>query len=256
MNETFFHVAAYYASMTNGSTNAAVAAVNDGVLTLSATNFFQLTQRGRLEKMYSAGVSLTRSRVNVPSFRDVNLPYGGPVNLALAVPSPANLTDWGEFGPTVPFGETISVEHTLGGAAPENQFSLLWFRFGRKPIPGGARYRCLYTATITGSTGAWVAGSMTADQVLPAGKYAVVGMVAIGTNLACARLIFPGTMWRPGVLAQNAVGSIGRPEFVNDSMGVLGTFSSVNQPNLEIFCIGACTAQTVFLDLIKIDNTP
>lgn len=256
MNETYWHLAAYYATLTNGSTNAPVAAVSDSVLTLASTNFFLLPRPGKLEAIYSAGVSLTRARINTPSLRYVGLPYGGPVNATLAVPSPYNFTYWGEDGPAMPFGDQISVEHTLGGAAPEAEFSVVFFRFARREQPAGPTYNILFTGTITGVTGAWANGAMTPDSTLPAGKYAITGMHAFGTNLVAARLIFPGTTWRPGVIANNANNGVPMRLFTDGTMGVYGTFSSVNVPNLEVFVIGANTAQTVFLELVRISDQP
>lgn len=251
MNETNMHMAAFFASLTNGSTNVAVAAVNDSVLSLVTTNNFILPAPGRLRMMYSAGVSLTNARVNTPSLRYVGLPNVGPVNLALAVPSPANLTDWGDMGPPLPTVDSISVEHTLGGGAPENEFSFLWFQFRQRQIVGGPTYRLRFTATITAAAGTWVNGSMTPDSTLPQGMYAIVGMDAIGTNLAGARLVIPGSTFRPGCLARNAAGNIARPEFTSGELGIWGTFNSVNIPTLDVFSIGANTAQTIFLDVVR-----
>lgn len=254
MNETFWHLAAYYATVTNGLTNTPVAAITDGILTKTTSNNYILPQPGKLRLMYSAGVSLTRSRINTPALRYVGLPYSGSVNLALAVPTYPNIWNLGEMGPTLPTADEISVEHTLGGGAPEAEFSLVWFNFGMRAAPPGPVYRMLYTAAITCAAGTWVSGSMTADSTLPAGRYAIVGMGAIGTNLAAARLIFPGGGYRPGCLASNTVGLVVRNEFTDQSMGLYGTFDSVNTPSLEAFSIGACTAQTVFLDLVRIGN--
>lgn len=256
MYPTFWHVAAYFASLTNGTTTANTI-VSDQVLTPSGTTGFILPRPGRLRMAYSAGASLTAVQINTPSLRYVGLPFVGPVNLALAVPSPPNVTDWGEMGPPIPTVDSISVIHTLGGGAPENELTALWFSFGNASVPAGPIYRLRFTATITCVAGTWVTGALTPDTTLPQGTYAVVGMDAFGTNLALARLIFPGSFFRPGCLARNTTGTVPAPQFANGSMGVYGTFKSVNLPNLEALSIGACTAQTVFLDLVRTgDWTP
>jgi len=254
MNETFWHLAAYYATLTNGSTNAQVAAIQDNVLTRTTANNYILPQPGKLFAMYSAGVSITRARVNTPSLRYVGLPYSGLVNGALAVPSPQNVTVWGDQGPMLPTADEISVEHTLGGGAPEVEYSLVWFQFQNRPVPIGQTYRILFTAAITGVAGAWASGVMTPDSTLPAGRYAIVGMQAFGTNMAAARLIFPGGGYRPGVLAANSNVGVPQNVWTNGRMGLYGTFDSVNVPTLEILAIGANTAQTVYLDLQRIGN--
>lgn len=257
MYPTFWHVAAYFASLANGSTNLANTIVPDQVLTPSGTTAFILPRAGRLRMAYSAGVSLTAVRINTPSLRYVGLPFVGPVNLTLTVPTPPNITDWGEMGPPLPPVDTISAEHTLGGGAPENELTCLWFSFGHAAIPAGPIYRLRFTAAIVGAAGVWASGALTPDSTLPQGTYAVVGMDLFGTNVVVGRLIFPGSFFRPGCLARNATGGIPYAGFTNGSMGLYGTFKSVNLPQLEIFCSGASAAQTVFLDLVRTgDWTP
>lgn len=251
MYPTFWHVAAYSASLTNGSTNVANTIVSDQVLTPSGTTAFILPKPGKLYAAYSAGVSLTSVRINTPSLRYVGLPFVGPVNLTLTVPSPPNVTVWGDNGPTLPVVDAISAEHTLGGGAPEQEMTAIWFKFGGAPVPGGPVYRLRFTATITAVANAWTTGALTPDSTLPQGTYSVVGMDAFGTNLVLARLIFPGSFFRPGCLARNATGGVPEEIFTDGSMGVYGSFKSVNLPNLEILATGANTAQTVFLDLVR-----
>jgi hypothetical protein len=256
MYPTYWHLAAYFASLTNGTTTANTI-VSDQVLTPSGTTAFILPKAGRLRLAYSAGASLTAVQINTPSLRYVGLPFVGPVNLALVVPSPPNVTDWGPQGPPIPTVDAISAVHTLGGGAPENELTALWFSFGGASIPGGPIYRLRFTATITAVTGTWVTGALIPDTTLPQGTYSVVGMDAFGTNLALARLIFPGSFFRPGVLARATTGTVGWPGFTDGRMGVYGSFKSVNLPNLEILAVGANTAQTVFLDLVRTgDYTP
>jgi hypothetical protein len=254
VNETYFHVAAFSASLTNGSTNAPVAAVNDGVLTLATSTQFLVPRPAQLRAAYSAGVSITNARINTPSLRYVGLPSVGPLNVTLTVPSPPNLGDFGDNGPTLPTADGISVEHSLGGAAPEQEFTLLWLLFGKRPRPQGPTYRLRFTGTITAVANTWVNGTMTPDQTLPAGRYAVVGLDAVGTNLVAVRLLFPGTFYRPGCLARNAVSGIPDPIFTDGSLGLYGVFDSVNVPTFDIFASGANTAQTVFMDVVRIGD--
>lgn len=256
MYPTYWHLAAYFASLTNGTTTANTI-VSDQVLTPSGTTAFILPKPGRLRMAYSAGVSLTAVQINTPSLRYVGLPFVGPVNATLTVPSPPNVTDWGEMGPPIPVVDAISAVHTLGGGAPENELTGLWFSFGSAPIPASPIYRLRFTATITAVVGSWVTGALTPDTTLPQGTYSVVGMDAFGTNLVFARLIFPGSFFRPGVLCRNATSGVAWPGWADGRMGVYGSFKSVNLPNLEILASGANTAQTVFLDVVRTgDYTP
>jgi hypothetical protein len=252
MWDTYFHLCAFFASLTNGSTNAAVAAVQDNWLTRTVANTFTMPRPMKARAAYSAGAFLQRARINTPSFRYVGLPYVGPVNQTLTVPSPPNVYDLGDNGPLIPTVDDISIEHSLLGAAPENELTLLWLQDRMVSSPGQAEYRIRYTAAIAGVTGQWASGTMTPDQTLPNGRYAVIGMDAIGTNLVGARLIFAGGGPRPGCLGRNAVNGIYNTLFTSGALGVYGTFDSLAQPNLEVFVSGANAVQEIYLDLIRI----
>lgn len=252
MQETYYHVAAYFASLTNGLTNTPVTVVSDQVLPPSGTTAFLSPRPMQLIGMFSAGANITDARVNAPSFRYVGFPHSGPLNVTLTVPSPPNLTWFGDDGPTFQVAEPITVQHSLGGAAPENEFTLLFFQTGKKMNYVGPNYRIRATGTITGSAGTWVNGSMVFDDTLPPGIYAVMGIDAIGTNLVAVRLLFPGTFFRPGALARNTVGGVPSPVFTSGQLGCYGVFDSVSPPTVDIFVSGANTAQTFFLDLIRI----
>lgn len=257
MFPTFWHLAAYFGSLTNGVNNQPVPAVTDQVLTKTTSNNLILPRPGKLVMAYSAGVSITESVINTPSLRYVGLPFLAFLNAALVVPSPPALVYWGDNGPPIPVVDEVSVQHNVAGAAPENEFAALWFQFGKMPVPGGPTYRLQFTSTITAVAGSWVSGAMTPVSTLPQGTYAVIGMDCVGANLALARLIFPGSFFRPGVLCRNAKNLIPSYLFTNETMGVYGTFKSVNLPNLEIMSIGANAAQTTYLDVIRTgDFTP
>lgn len=254
INKTFWHLCAYAASVTNGVTNFDVAAVADQVFTKNSGGHFLLPEQGRLRFAYGAGTDLDRFRVNTPALRYVGLPFLNPVNITAATPSPYNIWNPGEQGPTIPVADEVAVEATQTNAAAQECQFLLGFSFGKQEIAPGPEYSIRFTATITGVDNSWASGSMTPDSTLPAGIYAINGMHAWGTNLTAARLIFPGGGWRPGCIANNTTGGIPREIFRNGELGQYGQFDSVNVPNLEILCSGANTAQTVYLDLVRVGN--
>lgn len=256
MYPTYFHLAAFFGSLTNNTTSN-VPVVTDNVLTNTSSNTFATPKPAKLVGMYSAGANITDAQLNTPSLRYVGLPFVGVLNTALVVPSPPNVAWWGQNGPTIPEVDGIQVAHTLGGAGPENESSLIWLNYGYKPIGGGPNYRLKFTGTITAVTGAWAGGAMTATSVLPQGTYDVVGMDVIGTNLLAARLVFPGSFFRPGVLCRNTLAAIPDDSMTDQRLGCFGTFKSINLPNLEILSTGANTAQTIYLDLQRTgDWTP
>lgn len=253
-NQAFMHLCAFRASVTNGVANFALTPVQDNVLTITGTTQFLVPEPMQLRAGIVKGATIQRGRINTPSLRYINLPYIAPVDVGLTVASPPNVADFGEFGPTLPTADGISVEVTMSAGAPEVDCALLLLRKGIRSVAPGQEYRVRFVGAITAVAGSWAAGIMTPDSTLPAGVFAINGMDAQGTNLIAARLIFPGGGYRPGCLARNALTSIKHPLFTNDELGIYGTFDSVNVPSLEIYAEGANTAQELYLDLVRIGD--
>jgi hypothetical protein len=252
--KTYFHLAAYRGSLVTASVNVALAGVNDAALTRDASSNFLAPGGMRIRLGATGGVNISRSRINTASLREVALPYIAPVNNGLTVPTPPNLADFGDYGPTPRAADSISIETTHSDAATQVMYALLWMIFGRKEPTPGREYRTRFTGAITAVAGTWVSGAMTLDQVLPAGIYQVVGMDVFGTNLLAARLAFVGGGWRPGVLARPTVSGVPHPIFTDGRLGVFGEFNSVAMPQLEIYAEAANSVQEGYLDLVRVGD--
>lgn len=251
-NKTYFHLAAFRGSVVNGVPDTKIAGVADGILTKAASGAFLAPPNSRIRFASSGGINHSRSRINAPSFREVGFPQIAPINQTVAIPSPANLADYGPIGPTFVGTDEIIVEATHSDAAPQIQYALAWLMFQRQePLPG-KKYKIRATSTIAGVVGSWAFGAITFDQQLPPGIYEISGIDVFGTNLIGARLIFPGGGWRPGVLARNAVGSVPREEFIDGTIGAYGQFDSVAPPQGEIYVEAANAAQEWYFDITNI----
>lgn len=254
VSQTFFHLAAYRGSVGAGLTNVDIAAVNDGVLTLT-NNHFLVPQEAQLLFAAGFGVNMTRLLLNTPSLRYVGLPSIWPINNVVTVPSPFNLFKGGDFPLKLPKADEIAIQASQNDAGAQQMAALVAFGFNPPAAPSGTRYRLRATATITGVVGAWANGSLTMDTTLPAGIYALVGMQVMAANVLGARLIFPGASFRPGVIPVAADQNITQSIFVDGTLGVFGQFENVNLPNLEIFLgSGANAAQEIFLDVVRMGN--
>ena len=112
------------------------------------------------------------------------------------------------------------------------------------------------TVRATGSTtltaNAWSACTITLDQQLAAGRYAIVGMRAQSAGAQAARLVMQETPARPGVIAYDSNADIEHPMFRNGNLGVFGTFVHTAIPQVEFLSLSADTAETIFLDIVKI----
>jgi len=251
-NQPFFHLSAFRGSVVNATVNTAIAGVLDGILTRSAGNAFIAPGGATLAASIGGGVNASRQRINTPAARQTALPQIAPLGTGVTATNPQNLAYWGQFGIKPADADEVSVEATHTDAAPQIQWNLMWWMFGRKQPQPGMTYRTRFTGAIAGVVGSWALGALAFDQTLPSGIYEIQGMDIFGANLLGARLVFPGGSWRPGVLAHNTLSTVPRPEFTDGSFGAFGQFDSVNVPQLEIYVEAANTAQEGFLDLVRV----
>lgn len=251
-----WHLACYYGSITNGVANSRVPAVNDGQLTITNQSYV-LPQRGRVSWIAGFGVDLDRIRINTPKYRYVGLPSGLGVNKSLTVPSPLSIADWSRYPLVVDPVDEISAEVTQSGAGAAVQIVAAGFTFNQVAIAEAPVFWIRGTAAISyagGDAGTWKNGSITLDSTLPQGRYELVGMDCQGTNLIAARMIYPGSGYRPGTIGRNTLGQVRSPIFDPGSLGQWGDFTSINLPNLEILCSGACSSQEVYLAIQRLGN--
>jgi hypothetical protein len=129
--------------------------------------------------------------------------------------------------------------------------AFVWLSDGPQAPISGNIFTIRATSAITLSSGIWVNGNLTFNQVLPAGRYAVVGMRVRGANLVAARLVFPAQFHRPGVLAVASIGNVDPywPRF--GRMGSFGEFENTVPPTLDALGV-TDTVQTLLLDLIQV----
>lgn len=249
--DTAFHLAAYRGSVGAGLSDVDIAAVTDGQLTI-ANSHFVLPRRARVLYAAGFGVNLSRLLLNTPKLRTVGLPSLVPINITATVPSPPNVVNLTDKFMLVDMVDEISVQASSSDAGAQTMTCLIAFGFEYKAPPALPTYRIRATGAITAVVGSWTSGSMTLTQTIPRGRYAVVGMDIVGTNLLGGRLVFAGYGFRPGVVARNAVSGIPHPMFQTDALGVFGEFDSINLPTLEILAGAANSAQEVFLDLVQL----
>lgn len=246
-----FHLLGFYtAVLADPSTNVALGTVTDPVITVQNSRYL-LPVDMQAVKAYVGTAGVTAARLNAPSLVLPFYPQLTPLSATILPANDPPVVDLGMVGITIPQTEQLALEVSETGGAGTAAFAGLWLSPNpRTPVSGAVR-TLRATATITGVTGAWASGNLTLDSNLPEGEYEVVGMSAFGTNLLFARLVFFNATLRPGCLAQQAVGEWNGGIFRNGTMGSWGRFSNTTVPLLEIMVTGACTAQTVFIDVIK-----
>lgn len=246
------HLACYNSLVSAGGTNSDISAITDQALTIS-NGHYVLTENARLTAAYAQGENILRARVNTPKLRATSLPYIEPVNRATG---PGDLPPFVSYGPYAlgldPIDEIAFETSNDLGAGTERHYIGAWFKFGERPVPTGPAFTVRATSSFTATANAWTAGAFTLDQVLPAGRYSVVGVRVVGTNLLFGRLIFPSQVIRPGTIASASEADQDFNLARFGSLGELGQFDSIAQPQLEVLATGANSAQTCYMDIIRV----
>lgn len=248
-----YHLAGYYESVDQGGALAAINSMNDQVL-VTGTDTVRVPADMNFiagAAVLTAATTLTAAQLQSPSLRDFLYPDLQPLVNADDFADPIAMPWFADNPLELVVNEDLEFHTNTDNTGAVGIQGLVWFSDNNTAPVDGNIHTLRYTSAITLAAGTWVNGALTPSQSLPYGDYQVVGMRAVGTNLQAARLVYPGGGFRPGVPAVNAVGDSGFDKLRMGRGGSLGVFNSNSPPSLD--ALGHTdTAQTVFLDLIKV----
>lgn len=200
------------------------------------------------------GLHTVNARVNTPSLRSLFLPEIYPVILASTPVAPTAPVFLHGRGPKVKMNEGLEVDVSSDSTGGTTAYGLCWIAPKLQPAAQGPVFSLAGTCTVTCVQGAWVLGSITLGQTLPAGGYQCVGMGVAGGDAVAARLVFPGqNQFRPGIIVQKVYGDQPLDDYFRyGRMGSFGNFMNTALPQIEILgdTAGSITF-TVVLDLVK-----
>jgi len=213
---------------------------------------FSPTEDMRLISALVFGANLTRARIVTPTLQMVAPMRVHPFVAATSIPTNANIANFMDNPPLLRAAEQIDVQTTNDAGAGVTHFALLNFRFRDQNVPTGQRYVIRGTGTTTLAANAWTVCPITWETVLPAGRYAVVGLTGISVSAVAVRLAIPGVGWRPGVSGLLLAGSR-LPDIYNERQpGYMGEFTNAAMPQAEFLATAADTAQEVYMHVIKL----
>lgn len=250
------HLLAFSGAKTDSTANEAAPALADNAFSRTANgNQYLAPKPLNIIAACAFNDTITRARLNYPSYRDIGLPEISPLN-ALAIPSADfDMCVWGDNGPRVRETEEMGVDSSNGASTVDTIHAGLWLRDRFEGVPPGRRTTVRGTAAITLATGAWASGSLVLDQTLPYGRYGLIGMEAVCVTCAFIRLIFPNSpQWRPGVVAGGTIAIRDPLQWARQGkLGLLGTFDQTAPPQVEGVgtTAGAQTASLI-LDLVEL----
>ena len=122
---------------------------------------------------------------------------------------------------------------------------MLWLATKIDPVPKGESFWMRFTSGTALAELKWTVITPSFDQSFPSGTYAVTGLEFTSPGAVAARLVFPGSVFRPGVVAQLgtlvtvSTAGLARTHqcFYDGSLGVYGTFQTSAPPSIEAFTV-------------------
>jgi len=195
------------------------------------------------------GGAPTQVQLQSPSLRRVFLEdIGQAILTEVTTPAQDFLVDRRDSPISLTVSEKLNVAtvHTTDG------WILIWLADGPIAPVSGEIHTIRATTGHTALPDLWENVALTLAQTLPAGRYAIVGARAFGTNLLAARFVLVGESWRPGVPAGADINAIRTDPFRMGRFGLFGEFEFDSPPSVDLLGTGVTAAEEIYLDLIQV----
>lgn len=262
-----FHILAYSEATGGAVTDSDMTAVTDTEFSQRNSHYI-FTEDYKLIGASIFGATITRANIQTSTLNAVTRHNIWPVNRAITTASPAQIDLWTYAPIPMPKNEELSIKVT--DTASETDYAFLWLGTSdwNRNVPAGMApipvFECRVTVTPTSVAGAWTnSGTLTFEQNLRGGVYAVVGASCFRANGLAFRMVFPrnklyhGRRLRPGTLINNALGDLMIPQTEYGPLfwGEWGRFSTFEPPTIDIFCSDAAATACEFrLWLVRISD--
>lgn len=247
------HIAAFYESIDPGGALVPIAAVREEHIFVSGDDLrvpAGLTNVLGLAALIN-DASGVRAQLASPTLRSLANIDVEPIVLAAVFGSPPENLFHFDSGIPVAADEALNFNVNSNPAAAAAHYGLVFLGDGPQQPVSGQMFSLQATATVAQAVGTWTNGNLTFSQVLPAGRYQIIGMRARSTDGVAARLVFPDQTPRPGVPIVNAIGDLDPMSFRYGKAGVFGEFPHTNPPTVDVLG-GVAAAQTFIFDMIRV----
>lgn len=246
-----FHLLAWFISI-GQTADTDVTPVTDPVFNIQNSHFLPQTS---VRLLWSAVMSATLNRVRfaTPKTRILTNPWVRPIIEAAVPPSNPAVCDWLDSPFMLNGLEEIQMLATSGLAMGNENFTgLAAVATGIEPVPQGDYYRLRFTSTTAATANKWSQLTVTWQDVLPAGQYAVVGLEHESANGQACRLIFNGQQFRPGTLSVTALANRQGAMFYGHRLGVFGRFLQTAMPIPEVLANAADASHEGYMEIVRV----
>ena len=149
-------------------------------------------------------------------------------------------------------GEGLRARVSEGASGASRVGVLVWLQGEYEEPPEGEILTVKARSTTTLTPYEWTLCPLSLTQQLEAGRYALVGARVESAGAIAARFVIPGSEYRPGVIAWDALGDTDMGIFREGRFGTFGEFEHTFIPQVEVLSATADTAEVVYLDVVKI----
>jgi hypothetical protein len=249
-----FHLAAYFQSVDPATALVAINAVQEQVL---FTNGADLRIPADLRFLVAAAAAINdasfiQAQLQAPSLRvqaNINVePITQAANFAL---NPLGTTIFDRVPSELVEDEALNFFMQSDPAAAAAHVGLVWLADGPVSQVEGKVFTVRCTSSVVQTASTWVNGNLTLGQVLPAGRYQVVGARFRSTDAIAARLVFREQVARPGWATVGTIPQMDHTMSRAGRFGVWGEFPNTIPPTIDVLG-GAASAQVTELDLIRV----
>lgn len=202
--------------------------------------------------VFAFGVSITGAQISSPTLRKGLMLDVAPINAGAEPVFPLPFINRIDRPIALTPGEGLRGRASEGGAAATQVGVLAWLQGDYEEPPGGEILTVKATSATTVTPYEWTLCPLSLTQQLEAGRYALVGARVECANGIAARFVIPGSEYRPGVIACDAIGDTDGGIFREGRFGMFGEFEHTFIPQVEVLAADADTAEVVYLDVIKI----
>jgi hypothetical protein len=251
-----FHLALYDSSIANGAILLQVTKVSDPIIAPAGNGFLVQAALQNLAGVAGVGTNLTRMNLTSGSIRKM-FPFDfDRVNVGALIENPARFHDFTAMPYQLDLNEELDAFVVQSNAGAQSETVAVWFSDGplRPIVPSGKMQTVHATATTTLSARAWTACTLTLDNGLDGGRYAIVGASAFSASGIFFRFVPRGgsAVNRPGGFVGQARNALCPPNFRYGGLGEWLRFDNTNLPQVEFFATAGDTSEEVFLDVIKV----
>lgn len=247
-----FHLAAFSESQDTGGVLLPAAAIADPVLSVAGDNISVPDYAPGLMGAMGIGTTITRAQLVSPSLRRTANYEIYPVNIGAEPLTPTPIAMFPGSPIPLDINEQLQAHVAEGVAGAEQETVLVWLCDGAITPVSGEIYTVRVTAAQALIAFAWTNAALVFDQVLPVGRYSIVGAAFQSAGILAFRFVFQGTTPRPGGVGFDVLSEVSPSGQRFGGWGSWGEFESVSPPTVDFLSVSADAAETGVIDLIKV----